>query len=108
MNRGEPLNSGPGLLSCCSGQGGLSVSDLLENLSLCKSVTQIFSWGIPELPESVSEMFVAARVSGLKNGGEAVFILQCICLLSMAGLSVHDRIRKSTGFPGPSSAHTAI
>ena len=62
MNRGEPLNSGPGLLRCCSSRGGLSASDLLENLALCKSVTQIFSWGIPELPGSVSEMFVVAHV----------------------------------------------
>lgn len=108
MNPGKPLNPGSGLLSCCSSRGDLSTCDFLENLALCKSVTQIFLWGIPELPGSASQMVVLAHISVLKNGEESVFILRRICLLSLAGLSLHDRIRESPGFPGQSSMCTAI
>lgn len=106
MNPGEPLYPGPSLLSCGSSRGGLYTGNFLE-LALCKSVTQVFRGGFLsylDLPQIV----VAAHVSVLKNGEESLFILQCICLLFVAGLSLHDRIRKSPGFPGQSSTCTAV
>lgn len=59
-----------------------------------------------QLFSSVLGMFGFA--GGLKKGSGSVFILWCIYLLFMTGLSFHEGVQQIPGFPDQSSVHPAL